>query len=53
MSAISQPAFFIRAGFNLAYLPSFEVKLFVEGEHVVRLLTNIYAQSLSASSALV
>jgi hypothetical protein len=31
MSAISQPALFTRLGFDQAYLPTFEDKLFIEG----------------------
>jgi len=48
MSGISKPAFFTRAGFDPDYLATFEDKLFIEGSQTRRLLTNIFALSLSA-----
>jgi uncharacterized hydrophobic protein (TIGR00271 family) len=49
MSANSQPALFIKLGFDPAYLPAFEDKLFIEGPRTARRLTNFFALLLFAT----
>ena len=49
MSANSQPALFTRIGFDPAYLPTFEDKLFIEGPQTARRLTNFFALLLFAT----
>jgi uncharacterized hydrophobic protein (TIGR00271 family) len=49
MSANSQPALFTRLGFDPAYLPTFEDKLFIEGPQTARRLTNFFALLLFAT----
>lgn len=49
MSANSQPALFTRLGFDPAYLPAFEDKLFIEGLQIARRLTNFFALLLFAT----
>jgi len=48
MSANSQPAVFTKLGFDPAYLPAFEDKLFIEGPQTARRLTNFFALLLFA-----
>jgi uncharacterized hydrophobic protein (TIGR00271 family) len=43
MTANSQPALFSKLGFDPAYLPAFEDKLFIEGPRTARRLTNFFA----------
>ena len=49
MSASSQPTLFTRLGFDPAYLPAFEDKLFIEGPQTARRLTNFFALLLFAT----
>jgi uncharacterized hydrophobic protein (TIGR00271 family) len=49
MSANSQPVLFTRLGFDPAYLPAFEDKLFIEGPQTARRLTNFFALLLFAT----
>ena len=49
MSANSQPALFTKLGFDPAYLPTFEDKLFIEGPRTARRLTNFFALLLFAT----
>jgi uncharacterized hydrophobic protein (TIGR00271 family) len=49
MKADSQPALFTRLGFDPAYLPAFEDKLFIEGPQTGRRLTNFFALLLFAT----
>jgi len=43
MSTNTQPALFTKLGFDPAYLPAFEDKLFLEGPQTARRLTNFFA----------
>ena len=43
MSTNTQPALFTKLGFDPAYLPAFEDKLFLEGPQTTRRLTNFFA----------
>jgi uncharacterized hydrophobic protein (TIGR00271 family) len=49
MSANSQPALFTKLGFDPAYLPAFEEKLFIEGPRTARRLTNFFALLMFAT----
>jgi uncharacterized hydrophobic protein (TIGR00271 family) len=49
MSTIAQPALVTRLGFDPAYLPEFEDKLFIEGPQTARRLTNYFALLLFAT----
>jgi uncharacterized hydrophobic protein (TIGR00271 family) len=49
MSANSKPALFTKLGFDPAYLPAFEDKLFLEGPQTARRLTNFFALLLFAT----
>jgi len=49
MSANTQPATFTKLGFDPAYLPAFEDKLFIEGPQTLRRLTNFFALLLFAT----
>ena len=49
MSASSQPTLFTRLGFDSAYLPAFEDKLYIEGPQTARRLTNFFALLLFAT----
>ena len=49
MSTSSQPTLFTRLGFDPAYLPTFEDKLFIEGPQTARHLTNFFALLLFAT----
>ena len=49
MSANSQPALFTKLGFDPAYLPAFENKLFIEGPQTQRRLTTFFALLLFAT----
>src|SRR5215471_1842474 len=49
MSAHSQSALFTKLGFDTAYLPAFEDKLFIEGPRTARRLTNFFALLLFAT----
>ena len=49
MSANSQPALFTKLGFDPAYLPAFEEKLFIEGPRTARRLTDFFALLLFAT----
>jgi uncharacterized hydrophobic protein (TIGR00271 family) len=49
LSATPHPAHFTRLGFDPAYLPVFEDKLFIEGPHMARRLTNFFALLLFAT----
>ncbi len=49
MSVISQPALFTKLGFDPAYLPTFEDKLFIEGPQTARRLTNFFTLLLLAT----
>ncbi len=49
MSANSQPALFTKLGFDPAYLPTFENKLFIEGPQTARRLTTFFALLLFAT----
>jgi uncharacterized hydrophobic protein (TIGR00271 family) len=49
MSTNTQPALFTKLGFDPAYLPAFEDKLFLEGPQTARRLTNYFALLLFAT----
>jgi uncharacterized hydrophobic protein (TIGR00271 family) len=49
MSTNTQPALFTKLGFDPAYLPAFEDKLFLEGPQTARHLTNFFALLLFAT----
>src|SRR5215471_11703120 len=49
MSAHSQSALFTKLGFDTAYLPAFEDKLFIEGPQTARRLTNFFTLLLFAT----
>ncbi len=49
MSTNAQPALFTKLGFDPAYLPAFEDKLFLEGPQTARRLTNYFALLLFAT----
>jgi len=49
MSANSEPALFTKLGFDLAYLSTFEDKLFIEGPQTARRLTNFFTLLLLAT----
>ena len=49
MSTNSQPALFTKLGFDPAYLPAFEDKLFIEGPQTARRLTNFFSLLLFAT----
>jgi uncharacterized hydrophobic protein (TIGR00271 family) len=49
MSAHSQPTLYTKLGFDPAYLPAFEDKLFIEGPQTARRLTDFFALLLFAT----
>jgi len=49
MPSLTQPALVTRLGFDPAYLPAFEDKLFIEGRQTARRLTNFFALLLFAT----
>jgi uncharacterized hydrophobic protein (TIGR00271 family) len=49
MSETSPPKLFTKLGFDPAYLPAFEDKLFIEGPQTARRLTNFFALLLFAT----
>jgi uncharacterized hydrophobic protein (TIGR00271 family) len=49
MSSLAQPAISTRLGFDPAYLPVFEEKLFLEGPSTARRLVNFFALLLGAT----
>ncbi len=49
MSVNTEPALFTRLGFDPAYLPTFEDKVFIEGPQTARRLTNFFTLLLLAT----
>ena len=49
MSVNTEPALFTRLGFDPAYLPAFEDKVFIEGAQTARRLTNFFTLLLLAT----